>query len=112
MLTACSTLKPLGNTNEDLFKNGKFETAPKRYDAATKKVLGTEQDVQEIKKVIHGLHHEMNINGIRWMSPLEAVVYTDDFKPGWLGGEEMRCVLEKKDNKWVFLKAYVDLIVD
>jgi len=102
ILTACASLKPLENTTTD--------PIPKRYDSATKKVLGNAADIQEIKKVIRSEYPDMNIHGIRWMSPDEAVVDTDTDhqKEGIMGGGMFECVLKKQDAKWEFIMAYQD----
>ena len=82
----------------------------KRYEAASKQSLGTAQDIEEIKRAILKIHPDMAIDEIRWISATEVIAYTDCGRNLPLGYESFYCALQKKDKKWQFVAAYLDII--
>ncbi len=77
-----------------------------RYEAASKKRLGTEQDVADIARRVE--REPLNVREIRWLSPTEVMVFADWGRD--LGYEQYYCVLEKKDGKWRMIERYLTAV--
>ncbi len=87
-----------------------YPVVAKRYDAASKKILGNAKDLEEIKQAIRESHPEMEISKIRWISATEVIAYTETGKNLPLGYASFFCALEKKEKKWRFIAYYLALV--
>jgi hypothetical protein len=84
-----------------------------RWDAASKKRLGSAQDEAEIRRVLHDAHPEMSVTELRWLSPTEAMAYTESGKngpPGWMGYASYYCAFQKKKGQWRFIAYYLYMV--
>lgn len=87
-----------------------YPVVKKRYEAASKKILGNAKDLEEIKQAIRESHPEMEISEIRWISATEVIAYTEAGKNLPLGYESFFCALGKKEQKWRFIACYLALV--
>lgn len=111
ILSTCASERWPGQSDNDGWPSSSdYPIVQTRFEAASKKTLGTEQDVAEIKRAILKVHPEMNIDEIRWISATEVIAYTDSGRNLPLGYESFFCPLIKNDKKWQFIACYSYLI--
>jgi hypothetical protein len=92
---------------------GTYPMVESRWDAASKKRLGSAQDEAEIRRVLHDAHPEMSVTELRWLSPTEAMAYTESGKngpPGWMGYASYYCAFQKKKGQWRFIAYYLYMV--
>ncbi len=109
ILTACATERWPGQSSDDVSVID-YPIVQKRFEAASKKPLGTAQDLVEIKRAILKIHPDMNIDKIRWISATEVIAYADCGRNLPLGYESFYCALQKRNKKWQLVASYLDLI--
>jgi hypothetical protein len=79
-----------------------------RYAQASKKPLGTDQDVESIKKVVvvHMKRASARVNEIRWLSPTLIMAETSWHEAPKAGGTYFY-IVEKNKDTWVVKTYYL-----
>ena len=69
-----------------------------RFQHASKKPLGTEDDVREVKRIATA--SGLQIDQILWVSPTEVIVSADDRPPGGFGTNAYLIDIHKGGSGW------------
>lgn len=82
-----------------------------RLKAAVTEILGSNDDIIEIERVVLAnlQHPKSRMDGIRWLSPMLAMVGCGWYS-GPLAAAGYTCVVEKKDGRWMVVVCYMNWI--
>src|SRR5262249_39895589 len=83
----------------------------KRWERASDKALGSEEDVDSIRTVVikHMKVPESKVNAIRWISPTVVMVSSSWYK-GPLASAGYTYVLRKSDKGWSVVANYMNYV--
>src|SRR5262245_60748533 len=106
LLTAAAIAGDLKWPDKDKMKAEDQKTLSDRYSQASKKALGSDADIEQIRKLIvaHMKQPEATVNEIRWLSPILVMAETSWHRAPKAGAKYFY-VAEKKKDTWE-IKTY------